>query len=82
MSVGDALLTTNRTRVNTLALGVKLPTMYSNREYVESGGLMSYGPNFPTNGGAPPILSTRFCAGRSRAISRSSSRPSSIWSSI
>jgi ABC transporter substrate binding protein len=32
--------------------------------------------------GAPPTMLTRFCAGRSRAISRSSNRPSSIWSSI
>ena len=31
--------------------------------------------------GAPPILPTRFCVGRSPPTSRSSSRPSSIWSS-
>src|SRR5262245_20238855 len=42
----DALLNTNRIRINTLALGVRLPTMHSFREYVEAGGLMSYGPNF------------------------------------
>jgi len=38
---------TNRVRVNTLALGARLPTMYGYREFVESGGLMSYGPNIP-----------------------------------
>jgi putative ABC transport system substrate-binding protein len=43
----DPLLTTNRIRINTLALSVRLPTMYGFREYVEAGGLMSYGPNFP-----------------------------------
>jgi hypothetical protein len=32
--------------------------------------------------GAPPTMSTRFCAGRSRPTSRSSSRPSSISPSI
>jgi putative ABC transport system substrate-binding protein len=43
----DPLLTTNRSRVNTLALGARLPTMHGFREYVEAGGLTSYGPNFP-----------------------------------
>jgi putative tryptophan/tyrosine transport system substrate-binding protein len=41
------LILTNRNRINTLALGARLPTMYSDREYVESAGLMSYGPNRP-----------------------------------
>jgi putative ABC transport system substrate-binding protein len=41
----DPLLGTNRIRINTLALGARLPTMHDFREYVEAGGLMSYGPN-------------------------------------
>jgi putative ABC transport system substrate-binding protein len=41
----DPLVTTNRVRINTLALGARLPTMFGLREYVEAGGLMSYGPN-------------------------------------
>jgi hypothetical protein len=40
---------------------------------------MSYGPSLPDLCPAPPILSTRFCAGRSPPTSRSSSRLSSIW---
>jgi ABC-type uncharacterized transport system substrate-binding protein len=44
---GDPLVDTNRTRIITLALGVRLPTMSDFPEYVEAGGLMSYGPNFP-----------------------------------
>jgi putative ABC transport system substrate-binding protein len=44
---GDPLVTTNRIRINTLALGARLPTMHGIREYVEAGGLMSYGANFP-----------------------------------
>jgi putative tryptophan/tyrosine transport system substrate-binding protein len=45
--VGDPLAATNRTRINILALTARLPTMYIAREFVEAGGLMSYGPNFP-----------------------------------
>src|SRR5262245_46385506 len=41
----DALLNANRLRINTLALGARLPSMHEFRESVEAGGLMSYGPN-------------------------------------
>ena len=44
---GDPLVNTNRIRINSLALGARLPTMHGYREYVEAGGLMSYGPNVP-----------------------------------
>src|SRR5262245_47274707 len=43
----DALANTNRIRINTLALGARLPTMHGSRDYVEAAGLMSFGPNFP-----------------------------------
>jgi ABC-type uncharacterized transport system substrate-binding protein len=43
----DPLVNTHRIRVNTLALAARLPTMLGYREYVEAGGLMSYGANFP-----------------------------------
>jgi len=43
----DALLNTNRTRISILAVGARLPTMHGHREYVEAGGLMSYGHNNP-----------------------------------
>jgi putative ABC transport system substrate-binding protein len=45
--VGEPLTATNRTRINLLAAGARLPTMHFAREYVEAGGLMSYGPNLP-----------------------------------
>jgi len=41
----DPLFMTNRTRINILAVGERLPTMHGLREYVEAGGLMSYGPD-------------------------------------
>jgi putative ABC transport system substrate-binding protein len=43
----DALMNTNRTRINILAVGERLPTMHGQRDYVEAGGLMSYGTNVP-----------------------------------
>jgi putative ABC transport system substrate-binding protein len=44
---GDPLVTTNRNRIAILAVGARLPTIHGNRENVEAGGLMSYGPNLP-----------------------------------
>jgi putative ABC transport system substrate-binding protein len=42
----DALVNANSVRINTLALGAHLPTMYATRSpFVEGGGLMSYGAN-------------------------------------
>jgi putative ABC transport system substrate-binding protein len=46
-AITDPLVNTHRIRVNTLALAARLPTMHFYREYVEAGGLMSYGPNLP-----------------------------------
>jgi putative ABC transport system substrate-binding protein len=44
---GDPLVTTNRNRLGILAVGARLPTMHGNRENVDAGGLISYGPNLP-----------------------------------
>jgi putative ABC transport system substrate-binding protein len=41
----NLLMNTNRILVNKLAQQHRLPTMHGFREYVDSGGLMSYGPN-------------------------------------
>jgi putative ABC transport system substrate-binding protein len=43
--VSEPLVSANRMRINTMALGLQMPTMHAFREYVETGGLMSYGPN-------------------------------------
>jgi putative tryptophan/tyrosine transport system substrate-binding protein len=42
----DLLTLGNRLRINTLALGARLPAMHASREHIEAAGLMSYGPNF------------------------------------
>jgi putative ABC transport system substrate-binding protein len=44
---GDPLVSANLIRINTLALVARLPAIYTSREFVEVGGLMSYGPNIP-----------------------------------
>ena len=43
----EPLVFTNRTRINILAAAARLPTIYGFREYVEAGGLISYGTNLP-----------------------------------
>jgi putative tryptophan/tyrosine transport system substrate-binding protein len=42
----DPLVMANRTRISTLALGARLASISFVRDYVEAGGLMSYGPNY------------------------------------
>jgi putative tryptophan/tyrosine transport system substrate-binding protein len=42
----DPLLLANALRINTLAVGTRLPTMHALRDFVDASGLMSYGPNF------------------------------------
>jgi len=45
--VGDALITANLNRIITFALSRRLPTTFNQRDYIQAGALMSYGPNFP-----------------------------------
>jgi ABC-type uncharacterized transport system substrate-binding protein len=42
----DPLVSTKRIAISTLAAAARLPTMHSAREFVEAGGLLSYGPNY------------------------------------
>lgn len=44
--VSDALIAANRTLIAALALSARMPTILSYGDYVEAGGLMSYGPNY------------------------------------
>jgi putative ABC transport system substrate-binding protein len=43
----DALVTTNRNRISTFVLAARLPMVSGFREFVDVGGLISYGPNYP-----------------------------------
>jgi putative ABC transport system substrate-binding protein len=44
--LSEPLMNANRVKINTLALGARIPTIFGFREFVDAGGLMSYGPNF------------------------------------
>jgi putative ABC transport system substrate-binding protein len=41
------LTNTYRVRINTLAQGARLPTVHLQKQYLEGGGLMAYGPSYP-----------------------------------
>jgi putative ABC transport system substrate-binding protein len=45
--VGESLTSANQVRIHSFALAARLPTMDPTRERLETGGLMSYAPNFP-----------------------------------
>ena len=45
--LGDRMLGTHGRRIAELAVKRRLPAIYTNRRWVEAGGLMSYGTNFP-----------------------------------
>ncbi len=45
LTVGDGMLWSQRGRIVDFAIRQRLPTMFPDREFAESGGLMAYGPN-------------------------------------
>ncbi len=59
----NELLNANRLRIVTSAQSAKLPTIYGTRDWVLSGGLMSYGPNFPALFGRAAEITDRILHG-------------------
>jgi putative ABC transport system substrate-binding protein len=45
ITVEDTFLLSHRARIAKLAEESRLPALYGNRDFVDAGGLMSYGPN-------------------------------------
>ena len=79
--VPEPLVFTNRLRINILAAAARLPTVYGLREYVEAGGLMSYGANFPNQFRRAADLIDKILRGaKNRLISPSSGRQGSTSS--
>ena len=42
----DQLIVANRASILTAALGARLPTIFSTRDFAKAGALMSYGPSY------------------------------------
>jgi putative tryptophan/tyrosine transport system substrate-binding protein len=78
----EPLVFANRIRINILAASARLPTMYGSRDYVEAGGLMSYGPNFPDQFRRAGDYVNKILRGTKPGEFPSSSRANSISSSI
>jgi putative ABC transport system substrate-binding protein len=47
ITLADAVLWNHRTRVVALAAQHRLPAMFQEREFVDAGGLIAYGPSVP-----------------------------------
>jgi putative ABC transport system substrate-binding protein len=77
--VATGLMNSHRARVVSLAASSRLPVIYSSREFVLEGGLMSYAAD-PGRFVAPPLTWTRSSREPGPPISPSSNRPSSSWS--
>ena len=73
----DPLVNANHARINTLALGARLPTMHPFRDYLGAAASCPMAQTIPTCSGAPVTTSTKSCAARSRVTCRSNSRPGS-----
>jgi putative ABC transport system substrate-binding protein len=59
----DPFITTHRVAINIAAACARLPTMHAFYEYVEAGGLMSYGPDFRAMFGRAADLVDRILRG-------------------
>ena len=72
----------NQKQIADLAAKNRLPAIYERGDFVDSGGLMSYGPDRANPTGAQPLSSTKFLKEQSQPTFPSSNRRSSSSSSI
>jgi putative ABC transport system substrate-binding protein len=57
--IARAIVFWDRDRLAELALRHRMPSMFTQREIAEAGGLISYGTSVPACFGSPPTMSTR-----------------------
>ena len=48
LNAGDPLLSSQAHQLVAFATNERIPSLFENRQFVDEGGLMSFGPNFPT----------------------------------
>src|SRR3954451_12367258 len=60
---GDVFFTSRREQIMTLASRHAVPAIYFAREYVVSGGLISYGPNLPASYRQPVVYAGKILKG-------------------
>lgn len=75
MVIGDAMLRINHKPIVAYANAARLPAVYAARDYVDWGGLVSYGVCIPLIFDALPSSWTRFLKGRKRVNYRWSCPP-------
>jgi putative ABC transport system substrate-binding protein len=79
--LNDPFAFTYRKKISDAAAQAKLPAIYGFREFVDDGGLISYGPRFLIPTVALPLTWTKFLAARKSVTCRSKNRRNSSWSS-
>jgi hypothetical protein len=80
--ISEALVTANVVLITKLALETGLPSIYSNREFAVSGGLMAYGPSVPARFSVRRTSWTKYFVEPNQQTSPFSSRLNSTSSLI
>jgi hypothetical protein len=80
--VQDVMFFNQHPRIVAFTAASRLPALFAEKQVVESGGLMAYGPVSPPVSGARPPTSIKFSAALTPLICRLKRRRRSSWRSI
>ena len=78
----EAVFFNHRTEIAQIAIRNRLPSIFSQREYAVSGGLMSYGENLSDFFHRAAFFVDKYSKELTPATYRSNNRRDSIWRSI